>query len=113
MELRAYISVLKRHWWLLLLGPLCAGLTGFVISRGMTPVYRASATLLVNQTQNPGALQYNDILTSERLTNTYAQLIQSRPVLDETVRRLSFTTSSDRLASQMSVSALANTQLLK
>jgi hypothetical protein len=48
----------------------CWRLTAFFVSKQMTPIQQTSS-MLVNQTQNPRA-QYNDILTSERPTNTYA-----------------------------------------
>jgi len=43
-----------------------AAAASYVVSHLLTPVYRASATVLVNETQVPGTIAYNDILTSGR-----------------------------------------------
>lgn len=113
MELRGYIDLLRRRWWMLLLGPLLAGASAYMVSDSMTPTYSATATLLVNQTQVPGVVQYNDILTSERLTNTYAELVDRDPILREVIRRLGLTVDEGVLAAKVSVSVVRNTQLLK
>lgn len=78
-ELDRYLSLLRRWWWLLLAGPIVAGTVAFLVTRTITPTYEASATLLVNPAQQPGAVVYSDILASERLTRTYRELITQRP----------------------------------
>ncbi len=112
MELRGYIDLLRRRWWVLLLGPLVAGISAFAISESMTPTYQATSTLLVNQMQAPGVVQYNDILTSERLTNTYAELVTRQPVLQDVSTRLGLPTAAS-LSGKISVSTVRNTQLLR
>ena len=113
MEGQFYLNVVRRWWWLLLIGPILAGASAFYYSKQLTPIYRTSSTLLINQTQNPGVLQYNDVLASERLTNTYAQLVTRQVVLDEVIKRLGLKVSEPQLASRISVSAISNTQLLR
>jgi non-specific protein-tyrosine kinase len=113
MELRGYIDVLRRRWLFFILLPLIAGISAFVISRQITPIYAATSTLLVNQTQQPGVVQYNDVLTSERLTNTYAELVTRRPVLSQVITAMSLPYNEGRLESKLSVSAVRNTQLLR
>jgi capsular exopolysaccharide synthesis family protein len=113
MELSRYISMLRRWWWLLLAGMLIAGGASYAISKTLTPIYRSTATLLVNQTQVPGTIAYNDILTSERLTRTYRELIDQRPVLQEVIDRLNLTLGRDELSGMIDVSVITDTQLLK
>jgi len=113
MELTRYISLLRRWWWLLLAGMLIGGVASYGISKTLTPIYRSTATLLVNQTQVPGTIAYNDILTSERLTHTYSELIDQRPVLQEVVDRLDLPLDREQLAGMIDVSVVADTQLLK
>ena len=92
MEIRQYATLLRKWSWLIILMIVVAGITAYVVSRSSTPVYQASTTLMVNQATNPtSATAYNDILTSERLARTYASLLVSRPVLDETAQRLGVT----------------------
>ncbi len=113
MDIKVYLKIIRRHWWLLILGPVLAGAAAFYISKQMTPIYATSATLLVNQTQTPGTVLYNDILTSERLTNTYTELVKRQVILDGVIRRLALDMGFSELAAKMSVSAIPDTQLLR
>ena len=113
MEAQIYLNALKRWWWLIVLGPIVAAGSAFLYSQSLTPIYRAESTLLVNQTQSPGVIQYNDVLTSERLTNTYAELVERQPVLSQVIEDLSLPLSTQELSSRISVSAVRNTQLLR
>ncbi len=123
MELRHYWHLLKKWTWLVLLGALLGGGLAFLVSRNTTPVYQASTVLLVT----PGSAQvldsYSSLIASERLAQTYAQLLQSGPVLVETRERLAAMSEDDRghlgsainATSGFSVSAepVRDTQLLR
>ena len=113
-ELSGYLAVVRRWWWLLIAGAAIAGLAAFLVTRTMTPTYSASATLLVDLTQQPGTVVYNDILASERLTKTYRELITQRPVLEGVLSKGEFPelTVAD-LRKQLDVSITRETQLLK
>ncbi|HLF71099.1 MAG TPA: polysaccharide biosynthesis tyrosine autokinase [Dehalococcoidia bacterium] len=113
MNLRYALDFLRRRGWLLVLACILAGGSAYYFSMQMTPIYRATTTILVNQTQSQGVIQYNDILTSERLTSTYAELAKRRPILTEVARRLSLPTTEAELAAQINVSPVRNTQLLR
>ena len=112
MELVRFLWLLRRWWWLLALGILIGGGSAYGVSQLMTPIYRTSATLLVNQTQTPGIIAYNDILTSERLTKTYRELITKRPVLASAIDDLGVALSPDELAALIDVDVVGDTQLL-
>ena len=113
-ELSGYLAVVRRWWWLLIAGAVIAGLAAFLVTRTMTPTYSASATLLVDLSQQPGTVVYNDILASERLTKTYRELITQRPVLEGVLSKGEFPelTVAD-LRKQLDVSITRETQLLK
>lgn len=111
MELRQYVLLLRKWLWLLLLMTLIAGVLSYVINRNSTRIYQASATLMVNQASNPTTTAgYSDILTSERLARTYASLLTSRPVLEETARRLGIDATD--LDEMIDVTPVRDTQLL-
>lgn len=89
MELREYVGLLRKWLWLIILCTVAAGASAYIVSRNMTPIYEASSTLRVNQASSPTtANAYADVLTSERLARTYASLLTSRPVIEETAQRL-------------------------
>ena len=112
MELRSYLEIIRRRWWLLVSVPLLSALVAYWVSQSLTPIYQATATMLVNQTQTPGVVLYNDILTSERLTNTFAQLVKRQPVLAETNRTLGLPITEEQLKDKIDVATIRNTQLL-
>ena len=112
MELRQYVALLRKWFWLVILLAVIAAAASFVISRRSARIYQASVTLMVNQATNPAiSAGYSDILTSERLARTYASLLVSRPVLDETAQRLGI--SPKLLDDAITVTPVRDTQLLQ
>lgn len=124
MDLRHYWHLLRKWSWLIIVGALLSGGSAFVLCRNIAPVYAASTTLLVT----PGSAQaldnYSSLIASERLAQTYAQLLQSAPILEQTYQRLqsqsivdpeagnSDSGSSDHISS-VSAQPVRDTQLLR
>ena len=113
VELTRLFALGRRWWWLLILGLVIGAGASYVVSRAMTPIYRASSTLLVNETQTPGTLAYNDILTSERLTKTYKELITQRPVLEDVIADLNLAYTAGELSGMLNVDVIRDTQLIR
>ena len=112
MELREYAGLLRKWLWLVIVCALAAGTIAFIVSKNTTPVYEASSTLRVSQASNPATtVAYADILTSERLARTYASLLTSRPVLEETANRLGVEVKS--LENAITVTPVRDTLLLE
>jgi non-specific protein-tyrosine kinase len=109
MELRRYANIFWKWLWLILLGTTVAAATAFFTSRRMTPVYEASATLLIQQAENP-AVTYSDILSSERLAKTYAELLTKPAVLDAAAERLGLPEIG---TGSVSVESVRDTQLIE
>jgi succinoglycan biosynthesis transport protein ExoP len=118
MDLRQYWNLLRRWLWLVVLGAFIGGSLAYVVGRNTRPVYEASTTLLIA----PGSAQsldsYSTLIASERLARTYAQLLTSSPVIEETYLRLEAMEEEGLpvgdLTSSFSISALPlrDTQLL-
>ncbi len=85
MELRGYWNLFRRWAWLIILSTAAAAVAAYAFSIRQTPIYRASTQLLVGQNAASTNLSaaYADILMSERLTHTYAQILLSRPLLEQ------------------------------
>jgi len=45
-----YLAILRRRKWIVLVPPVAAGLAAFFLSMGQSPLYHASAEVLVNRT---------------------------------------------------------------
>jgi len=109
MGARDFALLLRKWVWLIvLLTVLVAGIS-FVISRRSTPIYQATATLMVNQAAGVTAPGYSDILTSERLARTYANLLTGWQVLAETSKRLGI---DPKYLGTVTVTPVRDTQLL-
>ena len=112
MELREYAAIIWRWLWLIILGTLLAGGTAFIVSRQMTPIYSASTTLLINQARSPSAASYQDIITSERIAKTYAELMTQRPILERMMALVGLT-EDDFDADSIQVTPVRDTQLIR
>lgn len=118
MDLRQY-GQLARKWLLLVV--VCAFVAGgasYVVSKNSTPIYQATAKLLVNQlsASNQINMGYQDILMSQQLARTYANLISDRPVVEETMRRIGSPADQktiSRALSGISVTPIRDTQLME
>lgn len=110
MELRSYAVVLWRRKWVVVITMLFTALaTAFGSYYWLAPKYVASATLWV-PTIGPQGAGVGDIMLADRLINTYATLVTSRPVLLELRDRLGVSPQEAR--SLVSVSFEAQTELL-
>jgi non-specific protein-tyrosine kinase len=113
MELRRYIAIIIRWWWLVILLPVATAAITYAVSQRQTPVYTASATVIVGQSIQATDVSGSDILTSERLARTYAEIAGRQPVLQGTVETLGLNNSWYALKKRVKVKQLEGTQLLE
>ncbi|MEA3345710.1 MAG: polysaccharide biosynthesis tyrosine autokinase [Chloroflexota bacterium] len=114
VELRQYLFIIRKWLWLIVLCTLLAGGTAYGVNRWMIfPTYRASTTLLITQSSNPTS-NYQDILFSQRIAQTYAELLQKRPVVEETLNHLGYThIDPDEPLFELKVQPVRDTQLIE
>lgn len=117
IDLREVVLAFKKRWPMLLGLPaaavLIAALLSFFI---LTPIYRASTTLMVSKTyqgENGPVMQYNDILMANQLVKTYSEIAKSRAVLEKVIEREKLPITPDELSKQITVKPLRDTQLIQ
>lgn len=111
-DIRRYIG-LAWHWaWLLVLAAAIAGGMAFGVSSQMTPVYQASTKVLIQESASNRATDYASLVTSERLAQTYAQLMTMTPVLQRVVNTLGLDLSPAALNRMIQVTPIRDTQLI-
>lgn len=111
--IRQYLALILHWAWLLVLATVVAGLTAYFVSTRMTPVYQASATLMVNVAPSNQTTSYNSVLTSNLMTQTYAQMMIKEPVLQGVIDRLELKyIDVAQLRKQITVKPSLNTQLI-
>lgn len=112
MELKHYIEIFGRRKWIIIVTTTTTLAIVTAATFFMTPIYSTSATVRIAQIQGR-SIDYIDLNYSNRLINTYVELVRSRPFLEETIQRLDLDTRPADLANMVSVEAVANTELLK
>ena len=112
-DLRRYLALIWHWAWLLVLAMLLAGGAAYVVSKRTTPVYQASTTMLINEAPANRTADYSSVLTSERLTQTYAQLLTKQPVLQGVIERLRLEGTPRTLKTAIQVQPVRDTQLIE
>jgi non-specific protein-tyrosine kinase len=113
VELRRYVGIVMKWWWLLILVTAMAVVTGYGVSQRQPRVYQSSTTIMVGQSIRATELDSRDIQTSERLALTYANLARRQPVLQGVVDRLNLSDTWKRLKNRVKVTPVEDTQLLE
>jgi non-specific protein-tyrosine kinase len=114
LELQRYVALIWHWSWLLILITVIAGGTAFLVSKNMTPVYQASTLLLINEAPLNQAANYSSLTTSERLAQTYAQMMTTRPVLEAVAESLMIDEAYlDTIQEEIRVQTVPNTSLLR
>jgi polysaccharide biosynthesis transport protein len=85
---------------------------GYALARTTPWVYRSTVTLLINQQQNPVALDYSQVQVSESLARTYSELIRTRPIIEQAIQTANVTISPEQLIAAVSARSTPNTPLL-
>ena len=113
MGLSQYLAVARRWWWLLLLTNTVGGASAYLVSRLVTPTYEATTTLLVVHQQESGSVGLSDLQASERLANTFSELVTVRPVLESAIARAGLDLTPEELEERLTVDNPPTTQLLE
>ncbi len=114
MTISESLELLRRSWLILLIGLVAGIACGVAAIKLQNPVYRASATVLVVQSQGQGAVTLQDIQASQSLTQTYANLAVS---VESVSRALSLIDEPrpplSELQKSVSSNAIEGTQLIR
>lgn len=112
MDLRRLIA-LTRSWLPLLVAvPLVAAVVAFLVSNLQEKVYEARATLIVGQSLTGVNPDYNQLLASQRLSQTYAAVATTRPIMAAVIDDLDLDTTPDDLADRVVAQAETDSTLL-
>lgn len=115
IDLKEILEILKRNLKLILGLGITFALLAFLYSAFLkTPIYQSESQVIINQkgkdtnVYNPGQVQ-----TNLQLINTYSQMVNSKVVRQQVVDNLNLKTDEETLASRISVTSEADSQLMK
>ena len=113
IDIRDIFRILYKRIKLLIIIPLMAVIISGIISYFyLTPVYKASTTLMLWKDYSSGEVVYQDIQINRQLVNTYQEIARSRLVAQETIRRLRMTLSPSELSKKIEVSLVRDTEVI-
>lgn len=112
-DLRSYLGLVRHFAWLLILAIVLCGGAAYLVSIRSTPIYQAVTTVLINQAPSVNTNDYTAIVTSERLAQTYSQLMTKQPVLQGVLQRLNLSLDPAVLKKAITVQPVTNTTLIE
>lgn len=112
MDARRSVAVLRRWLWLLIACVLLAGGAAFLVSSSLTRMYESKVSLIVGQSLQSVSPDYNQLLASQRLSQTYASLIGTGPLLSRVIDREGLDTTAEELRKLVKAEAPRDSTLL-
>lgn len=113
MELRQYLNIVRKWWWLIIASIAIASSAAYFGTRVVPRTYASRVTLIVGQAlQNPNPSQ-NELFTGQALAQSYADLVKRQPVLQGTLTALGLNWDVGTLQQMVSSRVVAGTQLLE
>lgn len=113
LDLRQYLQILGRWSWLIILAGVIAGVASYLVTASLPRIYQSTAVVLVNAPiRSTAQLTDTGLRTTERLLGTYAELLVSRPVLEQVARNVGLG-GADSLRGLVTVEVEPNTLLVR
>ena len=94
VEFHRYASLLWHWSWVIILTTILAGGVAHLKVIGEVPLYRATTLVMISGASANRNIDYSTMMASERLAQTYAQLMATRPVLEAVDERLGLESST-------------------
>lgn len=115
LRLMEILGLFKKNWLMIglmtvLVGALAYGYTKFFID----PTYQSSSTVFIQPKVNENQVSYNELLTNQRLIDTYTQIAKSNLVLTEVAKEFkSLGYDKEAIAKAISVSSISDTEIIR
>ncbi|MDZ4063471.1 MAG: polysaccharide biosynthesis tyrosine autokinase [Coriobacteriia bacterium] len=117
MELRDYLNVIQARKWVIIQAVVIVTVAAIVVSLVQPKTYEGEARVLVSE-RDTGAAIFGTVLPElssqpERGLQTQVQLMQLRPLAENTVRQLGLEMSTEELLKSVEVAALGQTNVVR
>ena len=104
---------LFKKWFLLILLFTLIGLGSAIFYGYSSPIiYESTTTLYVEPQVNSSIVDYEGILTNNKMIKTYKQIIKSRKIVNKVIDNLKLDITYDKLIDMMTISAVSDTEML-
>jgi capsular exopolysaccharide synthesis family protein len=112
MDLRRQIAILRAWLWLFIISAILAGVAAFLVSGSMPKIYQAQNTLIVGQSLTATNPNYDALLAAQRLSQTYASVVTTRPLAQRVIDKLGLHLTADQLLTEVKADAPVNSALI-
>jgi len=110
----SFITSTIRHWFLLILLFVIIGGCLAVFYNYTAPIkYQSSTTLYVQPKVNSNEVDYQGILTNQRMVKTYAQILKSRNIVNQVINKLKLEQTYETFSNELSVTSQDDTQMIE
>jgi capsular polysaccharide biosynthesis protein len=113
IDLQKLIMAYLRKWWLILLcGIILAAGAWAYTANCITPLYQAEVSVYVNNIRSSQQIEYlseSNLAASQRLVNTYINIVKSNRVLDKVAEELKGDYTTEDLQEMLSAAQVDKT----
>lgn len=111
------LEILMRLWskaHLIILAGILTGLLAFLGTKLLiTPMYTSTTKFYVlSKAEGAGSVTAGDLQLGSQLIKDYAELVKSRPVLEEVISVLNLDMETEELAGKITVTTMADTRVM-
>lgn len=117
IDLRKLLGAYARRFWLIVVAAiLVGGASLWYTRRYVTPQYRASVTIYVNNFRSDATVEYisgSNLQAAQQLVNTYVNIIKSETVLSRVVKNSNLSYSADQIRGMITTQQVGETELFQ
>jgi capsular polysaccharide biosynthesis protein len=114
---RMFYILWKNSVFIFVIAAICASMGFAAAAFLISPVYSASADLIVNNKQTEasrtGDVTFSDLSASSTLVGTYSVILKSHTILEQLMTDLDLDYTYEELARMVSVSTIDSTQVMR
>ena len=116
-DLQKLLLAYLNKWWIILVTAVIAAVCALLITNHLiTPLYRASVTVYVNNTAAGQQVDYvsnTNLATSQRLVSTYINMIESDSVLTKVAEASGENVTPEQISKMMSAEQVGGTEIFE
>lgn len=116
INLKELALALLQKWWLIVACAVVGAVIAFVYtSQFVTPLYQAEIMVYVNNTRQPttSGITSSDLATSQKLVDTYVNILKSDRVLDKVAESLDNKVNSAQIRGLITAASVNETEVFR
>lgn len=114
LEVLELLIILLRKWWLILLiGTLCAILTGICTMKFIDPIYTSTSKVYIINREYQDIATWSDLQSGNSIAQDLMILVKSRPVIEGVIDQLNLDITPEELTKRISVYTPADTRIVE